>query len=66
LAATTERLSADADVQLPQEIVYGLLRAGLPSDKLLWRRLNRRWPNTRSRPYAMPASLNSTTSRSAI
>ena len=35
LAATTERLSADADVQMPQEIVYGLLRAGLPSDKLM-------------------------------
>ena len=35
LAATTERLSADADVQLPQECVYGLLRAGLPSDKLM-------------------------------
>ncbi len=34
LAATTERLSADADVQLPQEVVYGLLRAGLPSSKL--------------------------------
>ena len=28
LAATTERLSADADVKLPQEAVYGLLRAG--------------------------------------
>jgi len=35
LAATTERLSADADVKLPQEPVYGLLRAGLPSDKLM-------------------------------
>lgn len=35
LAATTERLSADADVKLPQEGVYGLLRAGLPSDKLM-------------------------------
>lgn len=35
LAATTERLSADADVELPQEALYGLLRAGLPSDKLL-------------------------------
>lgn len=35
LAATTERLSADADVQLPQESMYGLLRAGLPSDKLM-------------------------------
>ncbi|MBK8639513.1 MAG: hypothetical protein IPN92_15035 [Chromatiaceae bacterium] len=34
LAATTERLSADADAQLPQEPLYGLLRAGLPSDKL--------------------------------
>jgi Neuraminidase-like domain len=35
LAATTERLSADADVKLPQEHLYGLLRAGLPSDKLM-------------------------------
>ena len=35
LAAATERLSADADVKLPQEALYGLLRAGLPSDKLL-------------------------------
>ncbi|MDH4137551.1 MAG: Tc toxin subunit A, partial [Anaerolineae bacterium] len=35
LAATTERLSADADVKLPQEAIYGLLRAGLPSDKLM-------------------------------
>ncbi len=35
LAATTERLSADPEVKLPQEAVYGLLRAGLPSDKLL-------------------------------
>jgi hypothetical protein len=35
LAAISERLSADADVKLPQEAVYGLLRAGLPSDKLL-------------------------------
>ena len=35
LAATTERLAADSDVQLPQEILYGLLRAGLPSDKLM-------------------------------
>ncbi len=35
LAATTERLSADPDVKLPQEGMYGLLRAGLPSDKLL-------------------------------
>ncbi len=35
LAATTERLAADADVNLPQESLYGLLRAGLPSDKLL-------------------------------
>lgn len=34
LAATTERLTADADVQLPRESLYGLLRAGLPSDKL--------------------------------
>lgn len=35
LAATTEKLSADVDVKLPQEALYGLLRAGLPSDKLL-------------------------------
>jgi hypothetical protein len=35
LAAKTERLSADPDVQLPQGALYGLLRAGLPSDKLL-------------------------------
>ena len=35
LAATTERLVADEDVTLPQESLYGLLRAGLPSDKLL-------------------------------
>ncbi|HEV2124852.1 MAG TPA: hypothetical protein VGW38_19055, partial [Chloroflexota bacterium] len=34
LAANAEKLSADPDVQLPQEAVYGLLRAGLPSDKL--------------------------------
>src|SRR5690606_7250533 len=31
---TTERLSADQEVRLPQESLYGLLRAGLPSDKL--------------------------------
>jgi hypothetical protein len=35
LAATTERLAADPDVGLPSEALYGLLRAGLPSDKLL-------------------------------
>lgn len=35
LAAVSERLSADAEVKLPQEAVYGLMRAGLPSDKLL-------------------------------
>jgi hypothetical protein len=35
LAATTERLSAEADIQLPAESIYGLLRAGLPSDKLM-------------------------------
>lgn len=34
LAATAERLSAEPDVKLPQEMLYGLLRAGLPSDKL--------------------------------
>ena len=30
-----EWLSADAEVGLPQQGVYGLLRAGLPSDKLM-------------------------------
>jgi hypothetical protein len=35
LAAITERLAADPDVGLPSEALYGLLRAGLPSDKLL-------------------------------
>lgn len=35
LAAMSERLRADQEVDLPQEAVYGLLRAGLPSDKLL-------------------------------
>ena len=34
LAATAERLNADPDVPLPQESLYGLMRAGLPSDKL--------------------------------
>ncbi|MEJ7870614.1 MAG: neuraminidase-like domain-containing protein [Rubrobacteraceae bacterium] len=34
LAANAEKLSADPEVRLPQEAVYGLLRAGLPSDKL--------------------------------
>jgi hypothetical protein len=35
LACVTERLAADPDVGLPSEAIYGLLRAGLPSDKLL-------------------------------
>ena len=35
LASVTEWLAADPDVKLPQEALYGLLRAGLPSDKLL-------------------------------
>jgi hypothetical protein len=35
LAAISERLAADPDVGLPSEALYGLLRAGLPSDKLL-------------------------------
>ncbi|MCL6542207.1 MAG: hypothetical protein K6T87_16750 [Roseiflexus sp.] len=35
LAALTERLAADREVGLPSEGLYGLLRAGLPSDKLL-------------------------------
>jgi hypothetical protein len=34
-AATAQRLRADADVGLPDEALYGLLRAGLPSDKML-------------------------------
>lgn len=34
-AATAQRLSADGDVGLSGEALYGLLRAGLPSDKLL-------------------------------
>ncbi len=35
LAATSERLAAQPDVALPHEALYGLLRAGLPSDRLL-------------------------------
>lgn len=35
LAATSEKLAADADVQLPSDTLYGLLRAGLPSDKFM-------------------------------
>ncbi len=35
LAAIAERLSADPDIGLPAEGLYGLLRAGLPSGKLL-------------------------------
>jgi len=35
LAAITERLAADQEVGLPSEGLYGLLRAGLPSDRLL-------------------------------
>lgn len=35
LAATAERLNADAEVNLPPEPLYGLLRAGLPSEKLM-------------------------------
>lgn len=35
LAAMSERLGADPEMDLPREAVYGLLRAGLPSDKLL-------------------------------
>ena len=34
-AATAQRLEADGDVDLSGEALYGLLRAGLPSDKLL-------------------------------
>lgn len=40
LAATTERLRVDADVKLSSEALYGLLRAGLPSDKLMLARVN--------------------------
>jgi hypothetical protein len=35
LAATTERLGADPSLGLSKDAVYGLLRAGLPSDKTL-------------------------------
>ena len=35
LASVTERLAADPDVGLSSEALYGLLRAGLPSDKML-------------------------------
>ena len=35
LAAMTERLAADDQVNLPTESLYGLLRTGLPSEKLL-------------------------------
>jgi ABC toxin N-terminal region/Neuraminidase-like domain/Salmonella virulence plasmid 28.1kDa A protein len=35
LAAASQRLSADQDVGLSAQVLYGLLRAGLPSDKLL-------------------------------
>lgn len=35
LAAISQRLGSDEDVKLPVEAVYGLLRAGLPSDKRL-------------------------------
>jgi hypothetical protein len=34
MAAIAHRLSADEQVALPPEALYGLLRAGLPSDKL--------------------------------
>jgi hypothetical protein len=34
LASNTEKLNQDPDLQLPEEAVYGLLRAGLPSEKL--------------------------------
>ncbi len=35
LAATTERLRGDADLEFSQQALYGLLRAGLPSEKRL-------------------------------
>ncbi|MES2936801.1 MAG: neuraminidase-like domain-containing protein [Pseudomonadota bacterium] len=35
LAAMSQQLAADRDVGLPAQALYGLLRAGLPSDKLL-------------------------------
>ncbi len=34
LAATATRLSQEAETGLPEETLYGLLRAGLPSDRL--------------------------------
>ena len=34
LASNAARLSADAEVGLSQEVLYGMLRAGLPSDKM--------------------------------
>src|SRR5215216_3252135 len=40
LAANAEKLSADPEVQLPQEALYRLLRAGLPSDKLQLAQVN--------------------------
>jgi ABC toxin N-terminal region/Salmonella virulence plasmid 28.1kDa A protein len=40
LAANAEKLSADPEIPLPQEAVYGLLRAGLPSDKLQLAQVN--------------------------
>lgn len=40
LAATAERLNADAEVNLPPEPLYGLLRAGLPSEKLMLAQVN--------------------------
>jgi len=35
LAAMAERLAADTDIALPADVLYGLLRAGLPSEKTL-------------------------------
>jgi hypothetical protein len=35
LAVTAMRLSVDSEVNLPHEALYGLLRGGLPSDKLM-------------------------------
>lgn len=40
LTVTTERLRADADVKFSSEALYGLLRSGLPSDKLMLARVN--------------------------
>ena len=40
LASVTEQLAADQEIGLPAEALYGMLRAGLPSDKLLLAQVN--------------------------